>query len=157
MIVERGRISVRNLGESKLHTPLDPFDPNNWELTEHEHRIYGDDHAQTWGLVDDEDYQWAIQWRWCWLTHKAGGMYLRRAVCIYENKIRTTTTTLYLHVEIQKRKGIYPPGPEYVKVDHRNGVTTDNRRKNLRWATQSMNAKNVRGAYSHDFIEDISQ
>lgn len=37
---------------------------------------------------------------------------------------------------------------------HRDGDTLNCRRGNLRWATHSLNARNVRGSHSHDLIED---
>ena len=40
---------------------LDPLDPNVWPA--HEHRIYGDDNANVYAVVDEDDYLWAIKWK----------------------------------------------------------------------------------------------
>jgi hypothetical protein len=124
----------------------DPFDPNTWQPTDHEFRIYGDDNAQTWAVVDENDYHWAVQWRWCWKRSPCGKRYLRRAVGENSNGLRLRTFTLYLHVEIMKRTS-KPPTGDHKLVDHRNGNSHDNRRRNLRWATYSMNSKNLFGLY----------
>lgn len=38
-----------------MHAPLDPFDPNVWPLLTpaHEFRIYLDDRAETFAIVDE--------------------------------------------------------------------------------------------------------
>jgi hypothetical protein len=134
----------------------DPFDPNTWTHSTHEFRIYGDDNAQTWAVVSEEDYQWAIQWRWNWKPSRGGKLYLRRAVGENANGLRLRTFTLYLHVEIVKRTGIEPVTPDHKIVDHRDGNSRNNTRGNLRWATYSMNSRNLFGQYAHDLIEDVA-
>jgi HNH endonuclease len=134
----------------------DPFDPNTWAPSTHEFRIYGDNNAQTWAIVDEEDYHYFAQWRWNWKRSPRGKLYLRRAVGENANGLRLRTFTLYLHVEIQKRTGRLPPTKSHTLVDHRNGNSTDNRRCNLRWVTPSMNNKNLFGQYAGDLIEDAT-
>ena len=134
---------------------IDPFDPNTWGPSNHEFRIYGDDNAQTWAVIDEQDYQWAVQWRWCWKTSRCGKLYLRRAVGENANGLRLRTTTLYLHVEIMKRTGILAPSEHFKLVDHRDGNSQNNKRSNLRWATYSMNSKNLFGQRSHDLLEMV--
>jgi hypothetical protein len=115
---------------------LDDPTPQN-----HEHRIYGDDNASVWAVVDAEDYAYFSQWRWC--PTKACRIarrktYLRRQI---------GNRTLYLHVEIMQR--VEPaPSPAHIIVDHMNGNSLDCRRANLRWATPSQNAKNKFGSYT---------
>jgi hypothetical protein len=132
---------------------VDPFDPNNWQPDTHEYRIYGDDMAQTWAVLDEVDYLWAVRWRWNW-SRKRNGLYLRRAITLYEKGQRTTTQTLYLHTEIMKRSDIEPKSSKHCIVDHRNGDTTDNRRLNLRWTNHSQNAKNSHGKHPMEFEHD---
>lgn len=132
---------------------MDPFNPNSWPLTAHEHRIYGDDMAQTWAVLDEVDYWWAVRWRWNW-SHKRNGIYLRRTQNIFENHQRVRTETIYLHTEIMKRTGIAPKSSKHCIVDHRNGDTTNNRRINLRWANHSQNAKNSHGKHPTEFEHD---
>lgn len=133
--------------------PNDPFDPNTWQLSEHEFRIYGDDKAQTWGTLDEEDYLWAVRWRWCWKKSRCGSMYLRRAVGENANGLRLRTYTLYLHVEIAKRAGLPRPTQHHKIVDHRDGNSMNNTRTNLRWVTVTMNAFNTYGRRGADLIE----
>ena len=48
-----------------MHGTLDPFDPNHLFVErDYEFRIYGDDREGCWAVVDEVDYQWAIQWKW---------------------------------------------------------------------------------------------
>lgn len=134
----------------------DPFDPNFLDFGhDHEYRIYGDDRLNTWAVVDREDYQWALQYRWNMKTCNRNKSYLRRAVAVWENKRLVKTISLYLHIEIMKRTGKLPPTPLHRKVDHRDGEESNCRRSNLRWATDSMNARNIRGSHSHELMEGL--
>lgn len=133
--------------------PFDPFDPN-LIVDDHEYRIYGDDLAQTWVVVDREDYLWAVQWKWKWKTSRGKRKFYMCRTLTYKNRFGTQSdTSLFLHVAIMKRTGIIPPSPKHTIVDHRNGDERDCRRPNLRWATPSMNRKNLYGMYPHDLME----
>lgn len=137
-------------------TLIDPFDPRFWPIDDHEYRIYADNHERVWGIVDQIDYQWAVQWCWCLKVSPRGRgrcRYLRRAVGVNANGMRLRTNSLYLHIEIMKRTGIEPPSPLHTLVDHRNGKTLDLRRVNLRWATPGMNTRNVFGSQPYDLME----
>lgn len=125
------------------------WNPNTWTW-DHEHRIYGDERAQTWAVVSEEDYQWAIQWRWNW-SRKRNGLYLRRTVHVYENGARVRTETIYLHTEIMKRTGIEPKSSKHRIVDHRDGDPTNNKRTNLRWTNHSENTRNSFGKHPAEF------
>lgn len=129
---------------------LDPFDPRFWDIdVPHECRIYGDDHANIWALVDAVDYQWAIKWLWRPKLSRGGRkVYLYRTAC--GNGLRRSA---YLHVEIMRRTEIIPPSKFHTITDHRNGNSLDCRRANLRWATPSMNRRNLFGAYPNDLLE----
>lgn len=121
----------------------DFFDPRLWVKENHEFRIYGDDNASCWAIVDEEDYHWAIQWRWHinkpHPTRNGKKLYMRRALANHRRYI----PPLYLHVEIHKRSGIIQPSPLHILVDHIDGNELDCRRRNLRWATHSMNRRNI--------------
>lgn len=77
-------------------------------------------------LVDDQDYEYLMQWKWC-----INGGYAGR---------RARPHFYYMHKEIAtKRLGF----PSELKADHINGNPLDNRRGNLRPATQQMNGINA--------------
>jgi len=126
---------------------VDFFDPNTWSLEDtHEYRIYLDDRAQTWALVDAEDYWYFSQWKWhANKPHKrrfGKKVYARRSL---SNGARYKAPE-YLHVAIHKRTGSIPPSLFHTLVDHENGNELDCRRKNLRWATVQENNKNRRSS-----------
>lgn len=104
-----------------------------------EWRIYLDDMAQHWALVSEEDYQWAVQWHWHinkpHPRRNGHKMYVRRSL----SNGRRYIPPLYLHVEIQKRKGEPPPTLEHTHVDHIDGNELDCRREKLRWCTPKEN------------------
>lgn len=140
----------------------DPFDPNALEpeivAWEKAHaRVYLDPGGYRYVILDGIDYQWATQWRWCAKKDHTGSVYARRAVGVNKDGARLLTYSLYLHVELKRRLmdelGERPPSSKHTLVDHRNGNTSDNRRKNLRWATPGMNIRNRRGRYSIDFFD----
>lgn len=95
-------------------------------------------------LVDDEDLAQLSRHRWTWVPNDRFGYaarWERRDGC---------KRTIYMHREVV---GFGPGDPQ---VDHRDGNGLNNRRGNLRAATQSQNMANqrarragLRGAYPH--------
>lgn len=129
------------------------FDPNTWEIPE-TGRIYLDDKGELFATVDYEDYLWAIQWRWHANQSKSKHiLYARRNTIMTKELGHNRSISLYLHVEIQRRKGIVQP-PGHIIVDHRNGDSLNCRRNNLRYATPSMNRANINGCSGFDLIEE---
>jgi hypothetical protein len=80
-------------------------------------------------LVDDADFDWLNQWKWC---ATAGGYAMRRI-----NITRTIGEYIYMHRLIAGAgEGVY--------ADHINHDTLDNRRCNLRIATPGESIRNTR-------------
>lgn len=77
-------------------------------------------------LVDDEDYEWLNQWKWCF------DKYAIRRISRKNQK----STKIYMHRLIMK--------PERLSdTDHINRNRLDNRRCNLRNVTHQQNAWNI--------------
>lgn len=139
------------------------WDPNTWELEDHEYRVYGGmagcsdvGNAVIFALVDEVDYHWAIQWRWFVKQSrgKSKGQpkyYIFRAV--HPEGQPKSAYSWFLHVEIMKRVEPKPPSDHHTIADHRDGNSLNCRRSNLRWATPSMNAKNKHGSHSHEIFD----
>lgn len=132
---------------------LDVFDPNTWSAEPpRECRIYLDDLAQTWAVVDYEDYLHFCRWRWHVNSPHPSRNGKKRYV------VRTLTLPgrihkkLYLHVEIMKRSGIVQPTPLHRIVDHRDGDELNCRRENLRYATPRQNRANINGMLQFDLL-----
>lgn len=142
-----------------MHAPLHPLDPNWLDFGPDVYRIWLDDRENEFALVDVQDYRWVQEHRWCLNIKKSRGSahhikkYARRAVGENAGGQRLKTWTLYLHVAIMQRVQPVPPSTAHTIVDHRNGQSLDCRRVNLRWATPSMNAKNVLGQHPFDLEE----
>ena len=81
-------------------------------------------------LVDDADFEWLSQRKWCASYERNGNAYALRGYRSGDRK-----RTIKMHREIMGAK----PGQQ---VDHKNGDTLDNRRANLRICTQSQNNMN---------------
>ena len=129
---------------------MDFFNPTLWLPCGHEHRIYGDDNAQTWAVVDAEDYAYLARWRWSWKVSRGGSKrYLRRNLQVSEPNWRENgrvQKTLFLHTVVILRSGREKPTPEHHIPDHLDGDETNCRRSNLDWATYSMNSLNRFGS-----------
>ncbi len=126
----------------------DFLDPNNWDLTTPERRIYLDErNLDLYAVVDEEDYVWAIQWHWKWKQSKRSTLIYalrcpRGSRAVVDGGV---ALTYYLHIEIMKRIDPDPPS-DHILVDHRNGKSLICRRKNLRWSTVGMNTANRSGS-----------
>ena len=82
-------------------------------------------------LVDDEDYEYLNQWKWCAL--KSHNVYYAVRTVRHDNM----QTTQCMHRLILNC-------PSGMKDDHRNGDGLDNRRDNLRICTNAENIHNSR-------------
>lgn len=80
-------------------------------------------------LVNDSDFEWLNQWKWCAFVGRGGKYYAVRSTP------RPNRKTIYMHVFIADTSG-------GKKTDHKNGDTLDNRRRNLRACENKQNLWN---------------
>lgn len=127
------------------------WDPNILFNQEHEWRVYADDYANDYAVVDQIDYQYHIQWRWKLKKSKSSKgtkdvkIYLARSGHEGTREGRICST-IFLHTEVMNRKGdIKPKTNQKIIVDHADSDGFNCRRNNLRYATLSFNRKNRHG------------
>jgi hypothetical protein len=93
-----------------------------------------------WAILDDEDIEWAFQWKWRSLgPYDTGDFYAIRSERVLGSK-PSRTITFRLHCEIARRMGL----DMSLLIDHKNGDTLDDRRDNLRALTSSESQVNRR-------------
>ena len=143
----------------------DCFDPNTWEVDNHEYRIYVDDYANQYAIVDAIDYSYLVQWRWklskssrSWGAGAKQKLYVSRTFSQeigepfqYESRTirQRLHSSVYLHQEVMRRAGIVPISLfEKDIIDHLDGNSFNCRRSNLRWASFSTNIKNKHGKHA---------
>jgi hypothetical protein len=103
-----------------------------------------------WTLVDAEDHAWLSEtiWNVSWGSRTPWQKYAKR-------NVGPDRATLRMHREIMVKAD--PRSQRFMSthhVDHINGQTLDNRRANLRWATQKQNAAN---RFARDAIPALDQ
>jgi hypothetical protein len=81
-------------------------------------------------IVDDDDFEWLSQWKW-----SASGAGARQYA------VRHTVSPEGRRRHVAMHRAILR-APDRFDVDHRNRNTIDNRRENLRLATQAQNNAN---------------
>lgn len=90
-------------------------------------------------LVDDEDYDYLMQWNWCLCKHKTSEI-------IYRTECDKNRFAVSMAVVIAQRMGLNIKGK---MIDHINRDIYNNCRSNLRAATRSQNAINT-GLYNNN-------
>jgi hypothetical protein len=86
----------------------------------------------TW--VDNEDYEYLMQWKWCAQSNHRGKFYVRRSCLVSED---TGKASISMHRAIMNRQGFDPK-----IIDHIDRNPLNNRRNNLREVDYSMNSHN---------------
>lgn len=133
---------------------LDFFDPNTWSVEEYQYRIYADDYANIYAVVDQIDYQYLIQWRWKLKASKVSANTKKPKVYLARTGHETIgincriCSTIFMHTVIMERKGTPKPKTDKkIIVDHADSDEFNCRRDNLRYATLSFNRRNRHGAH----------
>ena len=91
--------------------------------------------------VDDEDFNWLKQWKWC-AEHKGKAFYAVRNA-----KNEKKIIHIYMHREILKK--YYPLLLIGKIVDHKDGDSLNQLKTNLRIATQRENVRNQKIQVRH--------
>ena len=84
-------------------------------------------------LVDDEDFEYLNQWRWCLRGTGLSKSYAIRG--FRKSKTCNITGSISMHRQLMR------PEKGYV-IDHVDGNTLNNQKSNLRICTQSQNCRN---------------
>jgi len=82
-------------------------------------------------LVDVDDYDFLMQWKWCAMVTKSGNVYAARRSPMVNGKQKKT---------LMHRVVMNAPPDKF--VDHRDGNTLNNCRSNLRLCTNAENLRN---------------
>lgn len=98
-------------------------------------------------MVDDEDYEWLTQWKWCAFSRDGKVWYAVRGT---RKKGKPISTLMHR---------LIAAAPVGLEVDHANGDGLDNRKENLRICTVRENRTNrgpgrnnrsgLKGVYAH--------
>lgn len=84
-------------------------------------------------IVDDSDYEWLAQWKWCVTSPKPGRFYVVR---------RLPNEACGKRGKIQQMHRLLSGAEPGELVDHVNGDSLDNRRSNLRKCSAPQNTSN---------------
>lgn len=104
-------------------------------------RLWLDNRATFSVVLDADDWEYFRQWLWApkWNSR-------RKKVYGYRTIWRGSSKfSEYLHVAILRRANIRKPTAHHIIGNHINGDSLNCRKTNFRWATRSMNCRNLHG------------
>jgi hypothetical protein len=96
--------------------------------------------------VDEQDFDWAMQWSWQYKLDKRGKKYyaVRHGRRTREDG-RRVQCDIYMHKAIlHERMCFTPKTKHHVIGEHKDGDSLNCRRYNLEWATRSHNCKTAK-------------
>ncbi len=99
-------------------------------------RLNGPKSSQFFALVDDIDFEFLSQWRWCVTGKGHVGRCERYRI---DGEKYSQKRNIWMHRVIAERAGMMITG---MQLDHENLDKKDNRRANLRLATNQQNQAN---------------
>lgn len=105
--------------------------------------IYLDNSGELYCVVDLEDYDFAMQWKW--KPVKSRGKKIK-FYAFRTTRFQGRHVAFFLHKLICLRHRGLPPTPEHTIGDHGDGDSLNNRRINLDWTTLSGNRRSRQGA-----------
>lgn len=147
------------------------FDPRSWTIEKDDDVCYLNlsNRIDCYCKLDRIDYEWAKRWLWChtygsgtmnldtWTIDRPDAIYARRSIPIegFLSSGRQRYGNEFLHLSILNR---ICPRPVWATCgDHIDGDSLNNRRRNLRWATTTMNNKNRKGtAYREQLLREYA-
>lgn len=129
----------------------DPFDPRGWPVDLPWRTIWLDPDNDLFAIVDNEDYGFLTRWLWRATPNSTGSKFYATRV----TRIGPRSVKIYMHKLILSRREP-APSPSHIIGDHLNSDSLDNRRRNLRWATPSMNRRNSHGAFLRQYQLDLA-
>lgn len=130
------------------------LDPHLWPNLKNYKVIWLDEREAYFTIVDVEDYDDLIRWKWCVYNYR-GKLYARRTKLATDNW--KLPWTIYMHRYLAE-KHLYKPSKLHYIVDHKHGNGLDNRKSMIRWATVSENRKNAFGRWwqSKAFLKQLN-
>lgn len=104
--------------------------------------IYLDRGCEIYCVVDLQDYEFAMQWKWKPIKSKGTKL---KYYAFRTSRWEGRHVAYFLHKLICFRANGLPPTRDHLIGDHQDGDSLNNRRINLNWATQSQNRLNREG------------
>lgn len=124
---------------------MDLFDPNLLladSLLSAPVRIPLNDAGTLFATVDGDLAPFFLQWVWVAHVDQKGMVYAARQTQTRDGYF-IERKRIYMHREVLRVTRRRKPSKDHILADHKNGDTLLNTRLNLRWATRSMNRKNI--------------
>lgn len=112
------------------------------EITEAVRPIYLDKACELYCVVDKEDYDFLMQWKWKAIKSRGKKV---KWYAYRTSRWRGRHVAYFLHKIVCFRANGLPPSVDHIVADHQDGNSLMDTRINLQWATRSENAKNRHG------------